>query len=483
MTVFLATRDDFTLPTLRRVALGWEEVELAPDALERIAQAHASFQEYVEHNRDGFIYMVTSGGGPDAGKRYSPAEARERRQRRMPWQGLSFGGGFLPEHTVRATALCLLPMMIEGHTGVHPSQARAVAELLAGPMPKLPVRGLTAAGEIMPLFYLLQAIPNARSPEWLTAGFGNGCPMANGMAGVCALLSRSRLRLAELAFALSIEAFKAPLEAYDPALAELWGDRYEAEALEALARLLEGAGEDRRHYQAPVSWRILPRVLGQAHRSLAMLEQAASISLRQVASNPTYVLPNDRDPLGRTLSTGAYHNGIAAPAIDRMAACWADLAALAQRHIVKFHKGGVSELPDRLLPPGTDITTAFSTTYLEYVPNDFVEQMRLLAQPTLLTPVEVAASEQDDVAVPSFIAYDKERRIAELFDATIAVLCVVASQALHVTGRPAQPPLRAFLERVRELVPPVESSRPLGEECDALAQAFSRAILADDSFL
>lgn len=458
MTVVLATRDDFTLSNLRRIALEREDVDLAPDALERIARAHASFQEYVERNRDGFTHTVTSR------------------------QGLSFGGGDLPEHTVRAAALCLLPMMIEGHTGVHPSQARAVAELLAGPMPKLPVRGLTAAGEIMPLCFLLQAIPNARSPEFLTAGFGNGCPMANGMVGVCALLSRSRLRLAELAFALSIEAFEAPLEAYDPALGELWGDRYEAEALDSLAGLLEGAGEDRRRYQAPVSWRILPRVLGQARRSLAMLEQAATTSLRQVASNPTYVLPSDRDPLGRMLSTGAHHNAMAAPAIDRMAACWTDLAALAQRQIVKFHKGESSELPDRLLPPGTDITTAFSTTYLEYVPNDFVERMRLLAQPTLLTPVEVAASEQDDVAVPSFLAYDKERRIAELFDATVAVLSVVASQALHVTGRPAQPPLRPFLERVRELVPPVESSRPLGEECEALTQAFSRAVTADDSF-
>lgn len=483
MTVTLSTRRDFTLASLRRVAFENEEVRFSKRAVEQMRRAHESFQQYVERHRDGFIYMVTSGGGPDAKTRYEPEQFRERmrRRRRVPWKGLSFGGGYLPEPTVRAGIFSILPMMIEGHTAVHPQQAKSLASMLARPAPKIPARGLTAAGEIMPLFFIWNAMGEPLGSHGFTAGFANGCPFATGMAGVCALSSRNRLRLAESVFALSIEAFAAPLEAYDPALRELWGDRFEGEALDALGKLLRGGAKQRRRYQAPVSYRILPRVLGQAHRSLARLERAAETSLRQVASNPTYVLPSEGDPYGRAISTGAYHNGMTAPAIDRIAACWTDLAALAQRHIVKLHKGSVSELPDRLLPPGTDSMTAYSTTYVEYVPNDFVEEMRLLSQPSLLTPVEVAASEQDDVAVPTFLAYGKERRVAELFDATLAVLAVVASQALHVTGRPAQPPLRPFLTRLRELVPPVESRRALGQDCARLARAFSKAAASGGS--
>ena len=49
-----------------------------------------------------------------------------------------------------------------------------------------------------------------------------------------ALAATGRVALAYDAFALSVEAFAAPLEAYDPELAELWGDDGESRALERL---------------------------------------------------------------------------------------------------------------------------------------------------------------------------------------------------------------------------------------------------------
>ncbi|MDF0752996.1 hypothetical protein NLU14_22475, partial [Marinobacter sp. 71-i] len=80
-----------------------------------------------------------------------------------------------------------------------------------------------------------------------------------------ALAARRRLRRVEQVFALSIEAFRAPLEHYDAALETLWGDEHEAAALRGLRTLLAGGTSERRNYQAPVSFRIVPRVLGQAH--------------------------------------------------------------------------------------------------------------------------------------------------------------------------------------------------------------------------
>ncbi|TIX68225.1 MAG: histidine ammonia-lyase, partial [Mesorhizobium sp.] len=69
---------------------------------------------------------------------------------------------------------------------------------------------------------------------------------------------------------------RAPLEHYDPALDALWGDEHEATALRGLREFLAGAGTGRRNYQAPVSYRIVPRILGQAHRALASAERAAT---------------------------------------------------------------------------------------------------------------------------------------------------------------------------------------------------------------
>lgn len=278
------------------------------------------------------------------------------------------------------------------------------------------------------------------------------------MAAITALLARRRLHLAERVFALSIEAFQAPLEAYDPALREIWGnDPYEGEALDALNALLDGARQDRRPYQAPISYRVLPKVLGQARRAVAALEDVAAVALRVDKCNPAYVLPDERHPLGRTLSNGGFHNAAAAPAIDTVGASWANLGMLAHRHAVKMHRGEVSLLPDRLLPAGADAASGLSTSYMEYVPIGFIEEMRRLVQPTLIPSADIAASQQDDIAITTPLA-------------------VVASQALHVTARPAAPPLRPFLEALREIVPPVETHRSLGDDCGRLAAAFAAAV-------
>ena len=153
----------------------------------------------------------------------------------------------------------------------------------------------------------------------------------------------------EKVFALSIEAFRAPLEHYDAALDALWGDEHEAAALRGLREFLVGAGSGRRNYQAPVSYRIVPRILGHAHRALATAERAATVSLASISDNPVYIPPDDAHPLGRCISTGGYHNAMAAPALDDLAAIWADICLLCDRHGSKLLNGKVSLLPDLLM--------------------------------------------------------------------------------------------------------------------------------------
>src|SRR4029450_2751421 len=119
----------------------------------------------------------------------------------------------------------------------------------------------------------------------------NGSPCAAAMLADSALSARRRLECVERVFALSIEAFQAPLEHYDEALEGLWGDEHEAAALRSLRQLLPVGGQGRRTYQAPVSYRIVPRVLGHAHRALATAERAATVSLQPVSANPAYLAP------------------------------------------------------------------------------------------------------------------------------------------------------------------------------------------------
>lgn len=470
MNVVVDTREDISLEALRQVAFDGARARFSDRAMKHIELAHEAFERYVSTHSDAFIYGVTSGLGPHAASRRTPAEMVERaRVRRRSWG--PFGGPLLPEYVSRAAVFAALSSIVSGHAALHPDAAQAVTHLLDGPLPRLPSRGLTAAGELMPNSVLRAALP---LDEHIAAGWGFHTEA--GMVGIAALLARRRLDLAHKAFALSIEAFSAPLDAYDPSLAAIWSDPYEAKALGALHSLLEGAHAPRRPYQAPISYRVLPRVLGQAERAVAALEEVARIALRSDNCNPAFLMPEAQFPFGRTLHNGGFHNASAAPALDAIVACWANLGAIAHRHAVKMHRGSVSLLPDQLVPEGADLASGPSTSYMEYVPTGFVEEMRRLAQPTLIPTADIAASQQDDLAITTPLAFVNERRVAECFDATLAVLCGVASQALHLVQRSAPPRLGRFLEAVREIAPPIESHRALNEDFSRLSDAFSQAV-------
>ena len=160
----------------------------------------------------------------------------------------------------------------------------------------------------------------------------NGSPCAAALVADVALAGRERIALAERVFALASDAIGAPEDAYGADLEALWGDEHETAALRALRALLAGSPGARQRHQAPVSFRILPRVLGAARRALAAAERAASISLQSVTDNPVYIPPDAERPLGTVFSTGGYHNSQSPAAMDSIAAAWADLCQLAERH-------------------------------------------------------------------------------------------------------------------------------------------------------
>ncbi len=92
-----------------------------------------------------------------------------------------------------------------------------------------------------------------------------------------------------------------------------------------------------------------------------------------------------------------------------------------------------------------------------------------------------SAAGQDDVATPAFLAWSKEARAGRCLDASLAMLAVVASQALFVTDRVAPPALRGFMELVRKHVAPVTEDRILGPELGQLADAITANVFGAEN--
>jgi histidine ammonia-lyase len=449
MTVVVNTRDDFTLANFRRVCYGDEPARLGDQA--RRAMTPGARQE-----------PAAGAPGPET-----------TRQARWAAPGVGLADGYLEAPVVRGILFACLASLVSGYAGVRPAVAERVAALLDGPMPRVPLDGQAGTGEARPMAHVLAGLRRDDLHESEELALLGGAPCSAALVADAAIHARHRLEHAEAICALSIEGFRAPLGAYDEALDDLWGDAHETAALRALRRHLDGAGAGgRRFHQAPVSYRIIPRVLGHAHRAVAAVEKAAAVSLRSVTSDVVYISDEMAGPGGRAVRSGGYHNGMAYPALNALSAAWADLALVAERQVTALNTAETSGLPVNLAAPGV---SGIGTYAYGWVASSYVEEARAAATPALLPGV--AEDPYADVSSPTFSAYRRERRAAECLDGVMAILAIVSSQALFATGRNPARPLWPVLSFVRSVFPPIDGAteRDLSADGGALQRALSAA--------
>ena len=475
MTLVVERARDLTLEAVRRVAWGREEVAIGEGARQRMEAARMAFHELLEREPELFVYGVTHHGGDNVHVPYPP-EVRTvaTRSGGFTW-GVNFGRA-LPERVTRAIVLARLANFLEGSAAARPETAEAIATFLDRPaLPPVPIDGNGGAGEILPLAHLFDELMGRLELSLRERGcFWNGSPCAAGLVADGALAAARRTRLAHQVFALSVEAYLAPLDAYDQAFERLWGDADEARALRELRADLTGCQAARRPLQAPVSFRILPRVLGQAHRACAAAEHAASVSLASVSDNPVYLPPDEHNVEARVLSNGGYHNGMAYPALDDLAASWADLAQLAERHAITILRDPLAWAPASI---GEDEDYQLILGPMALV--GYAEQARRAAQRSFL-PAGTAGSSQDDVAPPTFAAWESATRAGELLDASLATLAVIACEALRRSGRAAPPALRELASQVLSAVTPMSKERSLARDTQVLSASFTARVLSPE---
>ena len=479
MTVLVQTRADLTLDAARRVAWEGEGVALGATALAAMAQGRERLERILAHDPDVTIYGVTTGPGQLAGKTLTP-EQRERWAARSPARIATSWGDPLPDRVVRAIVLARLANFVEGHSAVSPEIAQLVAAMLdADAMPVVPAMGQGGAGEILSLSHLFMTLAEEAEPALKDVMcLVNGSPAATGLVTDTALVAERRIDVAARVFALSFEAFNAPLGHLDPALAAYWNNPHDGWALGRLRDLVDGGhGGERRPYQAPVSYRILPRMLGQARRAASLAAEVAAESLQAVTDNPVWVEDADEDhPFGRFVTSGGYHNPHAVLAMDAVAAASANLCVLAERHGAKLLDGAVSLLPNQLNALDDDDAPR---TYLGCLPmaqTGYEEEARLYAQATLLPGSESGGFGQNDVASPVFLAWSKQDRAGRCLDMALASLVPIALRALDVTKRPVPAPLSALEAVAREVVSDPTEDRTMGPAVAALADALSADI-------
>ncbi len=476
MTISLAKRPDFNLPNFARVAWMGESVEVDSAALSVIRQSRERFLQLLDDRPDLHIYGVTSGYGQNASVRLE-GEARVEHAARPPFQSMAGFGPELPERIKRGIVFCRLTNFIEGHAGVSAELVEQVAQMLDEPLPRVPACGNTSAGEIIPLSHLFVPMTQGHDlREKETIALINGSPCATALMADVVLSSERRIDLLLDVFALSIEAMNAPLSAYDEALDDLYGDNCIAWVLQQIRQRIDTNRTERRFYQAPVSWRILPQMIGQMVRVHQQLVDAAATALSAITDNPVIVEAHEAGQDLRVLSNGGFHNANACAAIDAVTGSYADLATLADRHVSKLFDGNVSQLPPQL----KDGADGGYIGCIGFVAADYAETARTAATRTAVVGSEGGGFGQNDVLIPIFQAWEKSLRAGESLDACLAILATTCSQAFHVTEKNYCPEaLQPLLDDVRFYVPPVVTFRAVGWSIGDLAKKFTQRVYKD----
>lgn len=469
MTVTLKSRRDIGLNALRRVAWEGEPVVIDPAAVSHMAAERRRFLALIEDPAI-IVYGVTSGYGQNAKTRLS-ADERVAHAKKPPTAAAASWGDPLPGRVVRGIILARLANFIDGHAAISPDVALAVATMLDGrPLPVVPARGQGGAGEILSLSHLFGDLAEQDAVgEKDVLSLINGSPAASALVGDAALAADSRLQLAVEVFALAAEGFNVPPSHFDEELEGLWNNPHDAWALRQL-RTAIGTGNDgdRRPFQAPVSFRILPRMIGQARRAGLAAAEIAEQSLAAVTDNPVMLAADDAHALGRMISTGGYHNPHAVAAMDAVTAGYVNLITIAERISAKLLDGAISLLPDQLGLGGT-------ANYLGCLPmaiTGYEEEARSLSGATLLPGSESGGFGQNDVASPVFLAWSKQEKAGSLLEVALASLAPIAHRALTIMDHPIPPTLTALSQEIAQVIGFPTSGKRLGPVIAKLEDRF-----------
>jgi histidine ammonia-lyase len=493
----LLTGNDLTVFDVARVATERLQVEASPLALERMARSRA----VVERAVDGAaVYGLTTGLGSLKDIRVAPSEMQAFQRNIV----MSHATGIGPEYSsteVRAIMLARLNGMCRGGSGVQVAVFQQLLSMLnAGIHPIVPSRGSIGMSDLAPLAHLalpviglgdveyqgrrmpaMQALRQAGlSPAQLGAKDALALCSANSASvGHGALVLHKTLHLlasADLAAALSLEAFQghmSPLDERTHAVRPYTGELVSAERLR---RLLEGSTFEQRgrvdSIQDPLSLRCVPQVHGACQDALAFVRGTMEIELNGSGDNPVVLIEENT-----IVSNGNFHSAGLAIAFDTLGIVLGQLSGLATSRVLRVLDPHLTDLPPALVRRA-GVNTGFNV--LQKTLTALNAENRFLAAPASLD-FQPVAGEIEDHATNAALCVRKAAQIVENCQLVQAIEILVATQAISlrqalVLGRGT----RAAFEVVREVVPFVEEDRVLAPLLDGVAQLLTSGRLLEE---
>ncbi|KIF05507.1 histidine ammonia-lyase, partial [Streptomyces sp. RSD-27] len=454
------------------VARGNARVELSGEALEALGRAREIVDALAAKPEP--VYGVSTGFGALASRHISP-ELRAQLQRNIVRSHAAGMGPRVEREVVRALMFLRLKTVASGHTGVRPSVAQTMADLLnAGITPVVHEYGsLGCSGDLAPLSHCALALMgegDAEGPDGVVRPAGEllaehgiepvelrekeGLALLNGTDGMLGMLVMALADLqtlyksADITAALTLEALLGSEKVLAPELHAIRPHPGQGAAAANMAAVLKGSGltghfqeESAPRVQDAYSVRCAPQVAGAGRDTMAHAALVASRELASAVDNPV-VLPD-----GRVESNGNFHGAPVAYVLDFLAIAAADLGSIAERRTDRL----LDKNRSHGLPPflAEDAGVDSGLMIAQYTQAALVSEMKRLAVPASADSIPSSAMQEDHVSM-GWSAARKLRTAVDNLTRIIAIELYAATRALELRhGLTPAPASQAALAAVR----------------------------------
>ncbi|MGD8406160.1 MAG: aromatic amino acid ammonia-lyase [Anaerolineales bacterium] len=476
-----------TIEKLVAIARDNEEVELAPEALERIKICRAMLEEKLANKET--MYGTNTGIGEFSEVLLNDEQVKEF-QRYLVYNHAAGIGEPAPIEYVRGALTGRINVHAHGNSGCRPEITLTLVEMLnKGVTPVVSLKGsVGASGDLAPMaqaalllmgegeaFYnpdrtgtggerlpgseaMQRAgiqVPGLQARDGLAAI--NGSNLLTAMSAIHIYDMERFIKQAEIAAAMTIEALLGNLKPYNTKLHELRGFKGAVTSAENIMKCIEGSdlksGTMKTKVQDAYSMRSTPQVIGAARDAIAYARSQVEVELNGVGDNPIFI-PEDKLTL-----TGANFQGtpVSLP-MDMAGAAVTMVCVLSERRLNRLTNPALSVgLPDFLAhEPG--FYSGFMLS--QYTADHLIVEQRILSTPASIQSIPAAADQEDFVSMGMNTAI-KNGQIIDNAYGVLGIEFMAAAQALDFREFNPGAGSQKAREVVRKHVAHLDIDRPL----------------------
>ncbi len=486
---YTVTGAGLTIEDLVNVARHHHQVELHPEAVERIKKCRAMLEKKIEAHE--IMYGVNTGIGEFSEVVLNDDQVKEF-QKYLIYNHAAGIGEAMPEEWVRGAMLGRVNVHAHGNSGVRPEITQTlVAMLNKGVTPFVCQKGsVGASGDLAPMsqiallmmgegkaFYkgeLLDGevameragipVPGLQARDGLATI--NGSNVLTAMSAIFIYDANRWLKQAEIGAAMSLEALKANMKPYTSKLHEVRGFKGAVRSANAINKLVEGGdlkeGRIACKVQDAYSMRSTPQVVGAAHDALAYARSQVEIELNGVGDNPIF-FPDENLQL-----SGANFQGtpVALP-MDMAGAAITMVSVMSERRMNRLNNPALSVGLPAFLTKGAGMFSGLMLS--QYTADMQIVEQRILSTPASIQSIPAAADQEDFVSMGMNTAL-KNFQILDNAYGILGIEMMAAAQALDFREYKFGKGVTKAKEVIRKHVEFLDIDRPLYNDHNTMKQ-------------